>query len=372
MARRGDGIYQRGRTWWLDFVHRGARHVVRIGSNINRTVAKEIAQVERAKILRGEAGIGKKRKDLFFAEGRAVFLEWAETNKKPSTARFYSDRLAILAKTFEGKRLSEISASAIEDYKRAHVDGEHGRVAVNRDLSTLRALYNRMIDFGRYEGANPVSRIARFRESPGRVRFLEWEEEARLLEQAKEPLRTIIVCGTDAGLRLEAEALTLRWSGIDFRRGILTVVGAYSKNGKLRAVPLTERLKEALLRHRFRSGKREPEEYVFLNRHGESFGDIQSPFHAAREAAGLGADVTPHTCRHTFGSRLAMAGKDVRTIQELMGHRDINMTIRYTHVSDEHKENAVRTALVPPSIPDAGEFHNAIHNTASKAGSAVG
>ena len=41
MARRGDGIHQRGRTWWLDFVHRGDRHVVRIGSNINRTVAKE-------------------------------------------------------------------------------------------------------------------------------------------------------------------------------------------------------------------------------------------------------------------------------------------------------------------------------------------
>ena len=45
MARRGDGIYLRGKTWWLDFVHRGERHVLRIGSNINRTVAKEIASV---------------------------------------------------------------------------------------------------------------------------------------------------------------------------------------------------------------------------------------------------------------------------------------------------------------------------------------
>jgi integrase len=218
---------------------------------------------------------------------------------------------ATLAKTFEGKRLSEITANAIEDYKRTRVDGERGRVAVNRDLSTLRALYNRMIDFGRYEGPNPVSKIARFRESPGRIRFLEWEEEARLLKHAKEPLRTVLLCGLDAGLRLEAEALTLRWSGIDFRRGVLTVVGAYSKNGKLRAVPLTEHLKDALVRHRFRSGKQGPEEPVFLNRHGKPFGDIRTPFYTARAAAGLGADVTPHTCRHTFGSRLAMAGKDV-------------------------------------------------------------
>jgi hypothetical protein len=39
MARRGDGIFLRGRTWWLDFRHDGQRHVVRIGKGINRTVA---------------------------------------------------------------------------------------------------------------------------------------------------------------------------------------------------------------------------------------------------------------------------------------------------------------------------------------------
>ena len=50
-----------------------------------------------------------------------------------------------------------------------------------------------------------------------------------------------------------------------------------------------------------------------------------------------------------------MAGKDLRTIQELLGHRDITMTLRYAHVSDEHKAAAVRTALIPPQ-----EFHNAI------------
>ena len=40
MARRGDGIYLRGKTWWLDFRHRGERHVARLGKNISRTVAE--------------------------------------------------------------------------------------------------------------------------------------------------------------------------------------------------------------------------------------------------------------------------------------------------------------------------------------------
>jgi hypothetical protein len=56
MARRGDGIYQRGPTWWLDFTHEGQRHIARLGKGINRIVAGELARVKRAAVLKGEAG----------------------------------------------------------------------------------------------------------------------------------------------------------------------------------------------------------------------------------------------------------------------------------------------------------------------------
>ena len=83
MARHGDGIYQRGKTWWLDFRHQGQRHVALLGKGINRTVARELAAVKRAAILKGEAGIGgPKRKDLPFTEAADKFLEWAEANKR--------------------------------------------------------------------------------------------------------------------------------------------------------------------------------------------------------------------------------------------------------------------------------------------------
>ena len=74
MARRGDGIYLRGKTWWLDFTHDGKRHVARLGKGINRTAAGELAQVQRAAILKGEAGIGgAKRKDPHLRDaGRGV------------------------------------------------------------------------------------------------------------------------------------------------------------------------------------------------------------------------------------------------------------------------------------------------------------
>jgi hypothetical protein len=114
MARKGDGLYLRGKTWYLDCRIDGTRHVIKLGK-INRTVAGEIANVKRAAILKGEAGIGKKKKDLMFKEARAKFEAWADANKKPGTAKHYRECLRRLAESFDGKRLSEISPLLIED-----------------------------------------------------------------------------------------------------------------------------------------------------------------------------------------------------------------------------------------------------------------
>jgi integrase len=54
------------------------------------------------------------------------------------------------------------------------------------------------------------------------------------------------------------------------------------------------------------------------------------------------SDFTFHDLRHTFASRLVMAGIDLPTVKELMGHKDITMTLRYTHLSSDHKQNAVK------------------------------
>ena len=73
MARKGDGIYLRGNAWGLDFLHKGVRHQVSLGRNIKKSVAKELATIERGKILRGEAGIGRKKKDILFDQAKEDF-----------------------------------------------------------------------------------------------------------------------------------------------------------------------------------------------------------------------------------------------------------------------------------------------------------
>src|SRR5947209_2457376 len=102
MARHGDGIYLRGRNWWLDFTHEGKRHVTRLGKDISRTVAGELAGVQRGAALKGEAGIGRKRKDIGFDQAKTEFLKWTTANKRPRTLRTYTQCLETLAKSFAG------------------------------------------------------------------------------------------------------------------------------------------------------------------------------------------------------------------------------------------------------------------------------
>jgi hypothetical protein len=124
MPRRGDGIYQRGKSWYLDCRIDGRRHVERLGKGITRSVAQDLAQVKRAAILKGEAGIGRKRRDITFDQVRA--------EKRPNTIRSYAGYLGALTRSFAGKRLSELHPFLIEKHKRGRLEAG-ARVMANRE-----------------------------------------------------------------------------------------------------------------------------------------------------------------------------------------------------------------------------------------------
>ena len=79
---------------------------------------------------------------------------------------------------------------------------------------------------------------------------------------------------------------------------------------------------------------------VFRNRNGAPYRSFRTAFERAVRKA-LILDFTFHDLRHTFASRLVMSGVDLPTVKDLMGHKNINMTLRYSHLSSEHKRSAV-------------------------------
>lgn len=170
---------------------------------------------------------------------------------------------------------------------------------------------------------------------------LDPNEEERLLQAATEPLKSIIIKGLDAGLRIKAEALTLKKEDVDLEHNLLYIRALNAKSGEQGVVPINSRLKEALERQI----KRSKSDYVFVKSNRKTpFKSIRTRFATVCRNAKL-VGVTPHVLRHTFASRLAMAGCDLRTIQELGRWKSLKMVERYAHLSPSHKADAVEKIL---------------------------
>ena len=175
-----------------------------------------------------------------------------------------------------------------------------------------------------------------------------------MLDVAAEPLRTVVLVGIHVGLRVASECLTLCWGSIDLARRLVTVEDAHAKNHEHRSVPLNVLVFDALRKLRESSPDVDPEAFVFIGRKGTRLKSIRTSLATACGKAKI-SGVTPHTLRHTFASRLGMAGVDPRTIQELGGWKDLKMVERYSHLSPKHKAEAVEKTLEQKPSEGAGQ-----------------
>jgi integrase len=118
---------------------------------------------------------------------------------------------------------------------------------------------------------------------------------------------------------------------------MLTVRTGSGTNGEARSVPMNQLLTETLKSVKLANYQGDR---VFCNREGTPDCSFRSAFERAVRKAEI-KDVRFHDLRHTFVSRLVMAGVDLPTVKALLGHRDISMTVRYTDLSSDHKQTAV-------------------------------
>ncbi len=169
--------------------------------------------------------------------------------------------------------------------------------------------------------------------------ILSQEEVARLIEAARPPFhRTLLMALYATGLR-RAELARLKVSDVDSKRMVIHVRGG--KGRKDRDVMLSPKLLEVLREH-WRGLQRKPSAWLFPGNRwhtGDTPITTKVVWNACQEAAqraGLQKDVHPHTLRHCFATHLLEAGADLRTIQILLGHRDLKETTIYLHLSQRH------------------------------------
>lgn len=192
---------------------------------------------------------------------------------------------------------------------------------------------------------SPAAKVRRKTDS-GRIRFLSHDEEAKLRTEICKLWPGYLLAldvSLHTGMRA-SEQFGLTWRDIDFNNKSVHL--EKTKNGYRRTIRLNAvavRAFELLKRH-----KKEDQELVFVNSAGAQLWH-RDWFEPAVENAGL-TDYTWHCNRHTFASRLVMAGVDLRTVAQLMGHRTIQMTMRYAHLAPDHEAAAVERLVHAPKL----------------------
>ena len=303
-----------------------------------------------------------------------VYEPWATAHLK--TGKDGCARMRFSFASLLNTPLSAVTAHDVEKWRTKRLGGATKATTVNRDLNDLKAAMARAVTWG-YLDDNPLRAV-----KPSRVdrntkcRFLDDDEmvrlrkalnarDVRLREERRsgndwrqtrgyrlypdldtvafaDYLKPMVLLSFNTGLR-RGELFSLTWEDIDLRNANLTVAGGVAKSGKTRHVPLNSEALDILKGWRKQTNERHG--LVFKGKSGKRFDNV------GRSWAGILKDANIqkfrwHDLRHTFASRLVMAGVDLNTVRELLGHADYQMTLRYAHLAPAHKAAAVEKIVM--------------------------
>jgi integrase len=209
----------------------------------------------------------------------------------------------------------------------------------NRWQATFSLIFRVGIDNEKID-RNPAARIRRKSEGTGRVRFLSDAEETSLQAAINSRFPEFLphlLLSIHTGMRM-SEQYGLRWNQVDFERRQIHL--SKTKNGDPRTIPLNAVALEALSQLRGKANKPGMAPVFPSMRSSDSLQGSRGWFPTAIEDAQI-EGYSWHCNRHTFASRLVMAGVDLRTVAELLGHRTLQMVMRYSHLAPEHQASAV-------------------------------
>ena len=294
---------------------------------------------------------------------------WVKQNRK--TGKSTISRIKSSFPDLLSKQMDQITPWLVEKWRASRLKDGKKPSTINRDIVALKAALSKAVDW-RFLDEHPILKIKPLRvdDSPN-IRFLSAEEEKRLrtaIDKREDKIRReresgnkwrkvrsyelypvlnstsfadyvkpMFILAINTGIR-RGELFTLIWKNIDLKNNILTVVGDDAKSNRTRHIPLNNEASEAL--EKWKNINNEESGLVFPSKEGKPITSLKKVWDGLRKTAQL-EGFRWHDLRHTFASKLVMAGVDLNTVRELLGHSDIKMTLRYAHLAHEHKAKAV-------------------------------
>jgi len=349
--------------WYIEYSFNGKtkwESVGRVGV-VSKSDAKRLFKLRQAEILQGKLYNTDNSVIPTFSEFSKEYIEYAKGNKKS----WDRDECALRALVpFFGKhRLNEINPLQIEKYKLLRKKSVSQRT-INIELSLLRRMFNLAMSWEKCS-SSPMTQVNFYKEESSKERILSKEEEIDLIQFSPDHIKPILITALNTGMRY-GEIINLSWNDIDFESGYLHVTK--SKTGIGRKIPINDLLNNTL--HELKSGipigistgtyniRKEksqqcqppkqvnalvskavgltsvgvqvpprPYSHIFTYRN-KPLKNIRTAFKNSCDRAGI-KNLTFHTLRHTFATRLVLAGVDLATVSKLLGHSSIQMTMRF-------------------------------------------
>ncbi len=358
----------------------GRRKRCRIGNSdsLSPAQARDQAVLLSARVVAGEDIQEAKKRErraakLAMSQTLEGFLihnyePWATSQRKsgPATVK----RIRSNFDHMMHPSLNDINLWVIEKWRSEQLKSGKAGTTINRDVTSLKACLSRAVEWDVLD-ENPLQKLRPIRtDRLSRARYLTDEEEHSLRKTLRERdeqrrqrrdngnkwrrernkkalpdlavrffsdyLRPMVLLTVNTGLR-RGEVLQLKWSDVDLLQRKVIIRGDNAKSGKTRYVPLNDEAVSTLQRWQ---PSAEATGWVFPARDGGRLTSIKTSWKCVLKNAAI-ADFRWHDLRHHFASRLVMKGVDLNTVRELLGHSDLSMTLRYAHLSPEHKADAV-------------------------------
>ena len=246
-------------------------------------------------------------------------------------AKYRLSRTYAICDRLGNPRVKDFTATDWMEYRAERIK-EVTPGTCNHEQRYLSAVFAEMVRIGHLK-TNPIGRVRQVRVKEREMSFLTIEQCKRLLDECRQSSNEFVwsvamICLATGARWIEAETLT----NSGFVSG--KVIFRDTKNGKSRAVPIDPKIQEQILQHA-------------LPGPGRLFGPCRSAFRVAYKRCGYSTpQQLTHILRHTFASHYMMNGGDILTLQRILGHGNITMTMKYAHLSPDHLESAVRLSPV--------------------------
>lgn len=334
------GLFERpggSNIWWIRYVDAAGRE--RREKAGSKSVAIQLYRKRKQQALEGKKLPEKMRsRAILFGELLDDAIEHVKSQAEPGKDGRYSCKIKLIRDAFGSAEVANITPQDISRWMtKAKRKNEWKPATANRYKALISLSFRLGIENGKCT-QNPARLVRRMREHNERIRFLSEDEERRLREaiasECPEHMADLDIA-LNTGMR-KSEQYGLTWGDVDLDARRVSL--KRTKNGSTRHIPLNSVALAAFKAIAARNG-----------RTGNVFGpaDSSHPVLAHRgwwdlvlKKSGV-ADFHWHDCRHHFASKAVMAGVDLRTLQQLLGHKTLQMVVRYSHLSQSHELAAV-------------------------------